>query len=280
MKIAILGANGMLGQDLLAACGSRGIECSAHDLPGTDITREGGLDALPKCDRVVDCAAYTDVDGAESDPAAAMAVNRDGTARVAAWCAERNVPLLYVSTDYVFDGTAGRPYTEEDDTAPLNAYGESKLAGERAVTAVCKQRLIVRTQSLFGIHGLNFVKVIMARLEEPAPSLRVVNDQTSSPTYTVHLADAILRLLDSGAQGIVNVSATGEATWHEFACRIVAAVRPGAEVVPVPSIDYPRPARRPACSILDKTRYEELTGHRMPSWEAGLEEYLAECVGV
>ncbi|MFC1462031.1 dTDP-4-dehydrorhamnose reductase [Verrucomicrobiota bacterium] len=276
MKVTILGANGMLGQDLLAACRTRGIECSGHDLPEMDITRDDALDDLPACDWLVNCAAYTDVDGAESDPISAMAINRDGTARVAAWCADRNTPLLYISTDYIFDGTLERPYTEDDCPAPLNVYGKSKQAGERVVTAVCRRRLIVRTQSLFGVHGRSFVKAVISRLEEPDAELHVVRDQVSSPTYTVHLADAILRLLNADAQGIVNVSAAGEVTWYEFACRIAAAVRPGTEVVPVPSSDYPRPARRPAYSVLDKTRYEQLAGHKMPSWEAGLDEYLGE----
>ena len=257
---------------------ARGIGFVAGHRPAFDLCQPSTVEAAlsGSIQVVVNCAAYTDVDGAESDPIAAMAVNRNGTARVAACCADRDVPLLYVSTDYVFEGAAERPYTEEDPPAPVNVYGKSKLAGERVVRAVCARCLVVRTQSLFGRNGRNFVNAVLAKLEEPEPELRVVNDQTSSPTYTVHLADAILRLLNANAQGIVNVSAEGEATWYEFACRIAAAVRPDVEVAPVSSIEYPRAARRPAYSVLDKTRYRELTGHEMPSWEAGLDEYLGE----
>lgn len=267
----------MLGHDLVAACRGAGVEVSGYDLPELDITRDScGLEQLPACDWVINCAGYTDVDGAESDMEAAFAVNRDGVQRVAAWCAKHGIPILQVSTDYVFDGSSAAAYREDDPVKPLNAYGESKLAGEQAVQSVCDRYLILRTQSLFGVHGLNFVKTIISRLEKSDDPVSVVNDQTSCPTYTVHLADAILRLLNVGKQGIVHVSASGSCTWYEFALAIAGRIKPDAMVRPVTSREYVMPALRPAYSVLDKDRYTSWTGHVMPTWGEGLEEYLAE----
>jgi len=277
MKVVVLGTKGMLGGDLVAVCHAAGIEVHGYDLPDVDITNQSSvLETLPACDWVINCAAYADVDGAESAPWAALAVNRDGARRVAAWCVKRGVSLLHLSTDYVFDGTRLAPYREDDPANPLNRYGESKLAGERAVLSVCDRSLIVRTQSLFGIHGRNFVKTIMSHLERSDDPLRVVSDQTSCPTYTVHLAGAILRLLDLGKHGIVHISASGKCTWFEFTRAIVRRVKPEATVLPVTSNEYVKPAQRPVYSVLDKERYVSWTGHQMPSWEEGLDEYLTE----
>lgn len=266
----------MLGRDLTAACRAAGHEVFGYDLPELDLTRDdGGLDRLRGCDWAVNCAAYTDVDGAESHRDSAFAVNADGAGRAAAWCARRGITLIHISTDYVFDGLSPRPYPEDAKVRPLNVYGESKLHGELAVQAAAGRHLIVRTQSLFGIHGKNFVAAILQRLEAGSP-LKVVSDQTSCPTFTVHLAAAILHLMRCGRLGIVHVSASGECTWFEMACAIAQRVKPGAEVQPVTAQAFGRPARRPAYSVLDKSRYEEWTGQRMPSWEQGLDDYLRE----
>ena len=274
MRIVILGARGMLGRDLAAAAAAAGFDVSGFDLPELDITRDdGGFDRIPACDWVVNCAAYTDVDGAESHRETAFAVNGEGAGRVARWCAGAKVPLLHVSTDYVFDGTKHAPYKEEDSTNPPDVYGESKLAGEKAVAAAGGQYVVARTQALFGKHGRNFVDAIRTRLLKDE-TLRVVKDQTVCPTYTRHLAAAILRLLNCGRRGIVHVSASGSCTWHEFACAIAARVRPGVAVQAVTTAEFPRPARRPAYSVLEKDRYELWTGHRMPEWQDGLKEYL------
>jgi len=290
MKVIVLGAKGMLGTDLMNACRKAGIETEGFDLPEVDIARDdAGLKQAGQCDWVVNCAAYTDVDGAEKYREKAFSVNGDGAGRVARWCRNTGTPLVHISTDYVFDGNAGTPYREDAETNPLNVYGMSKLAGEKAVISSGSKYLIVRTQSLFSRNGRNFVQAIMSRLEEEGTEaqrdrgteaqrdrgpLKVVNDQTSSPTYTVHLADAILRLLKTSRQGIVHVSASGECTWYEFACAIAASVRPGAEILPVTSGEYPRPARRPAYSVLDKALYKSWTGCEMPGWREGLEEYV------
>jgi dTDP-4-dehydrorhamnose reductase len=277
MKIVILGAKGMLGQDLVAACKKAGIETLGFDLPELDITRDdGGLDRIPTCDRVVNSAAFTDVDGAETKREVCFAVNGEGPGRVAEMCARRGIPLLHISTDYVFDGRGRRPLKEEDPVNPLSVYGESKLAGEVAVQKAGGRNLIVRTQALFGAHGKSFIRAITAKLSQSADPLRVVNDQTTCPTYTRHLADGILRLMKTPEHGIVHLSASGSCTWYEFACAIAAQVKPRAIVEPVTSEEYPRPARRPACSVLDKSRYEAWTGHKMPSWQEGMKEYLRE----
>ena len=279
MKVAVIGSNGMLGHDLMSACEKAGIDVKGYDLPEVDITRDdGGLENVASCDWVINCAAYTDVDGAEKEQAMAFAVNGDGVRRLVSFCKKRNTPLLHMSTDYLFDGMAKSAYREDSPVNPLSVYGRSKLAGEKAVLAGgLNKYLIVRTQSLFGVNGRNFVKAIMARLEAGNEPLKVVSDQTSSPTYTVHLADAILRLMSCKKQGIVNASASGECSWCEFACAIAGQVKPGAVVMPVTTSEYPRAARRPAYSVLDKGLYEAWTGSRMPSWEEGLREYLGEC---
>lgn len=275
MKLVVTGDKGMLGTDLMAACRDAGIEAQGLDLPELDITRDdGGFDRIGKADWLVNCAAYTDVDGAESAAGLANAVNSDGAKRLARLCRSRNIPILQVSTDYVFDGAGNTPYVETDAPNPLNVYGLSKLMGEQVVESSGAEYLIVRTQSLFGRNGRNFVKSFLARVDKGGGPVDVVVDQVSCPTWTVHLAEAILRLLQLGKRGIVHVSASGECSWYAFARAIVARVRPGTEVCQVSSAAYPRPARRPAYSTLDKTRYEEWTGQKMPEWGEGLKAYL------
>jgi dTDP-4-dehydrorhamnose reductase len=275
MNVVVLGAKGMLGTDLMAALASAGINAAGYDLPELDITSDrGGMEKISRCDWLINCAAYTDVDGAEKDGKKAFAINRDGVKRIAEWCRKNGTALMHISTDYIFDGTRKADYTEDVTPNPLNVYGRSKLDGEKEVLAGGVKYLIVRTQSLFGVNGRNFVQAILSRLKDGAGPLKVVSDQVSSPTYTVHLADAILRLLKAGKEGIVNVSASDSCSWYEFACAIATRARPGAEILPVTSEEYVRPARRPANSVLDKARYEGWTGHKMPSWEQGLKEYM------
>ena len=267
----------MLGRDLVSLAEQQGVEVAALDLPEVDIVSGAGLDdACGVGDAVVNVAAYTDVDGAEDDRAAAFAVNSDGAGHVAASCARQGVRLVHMSTDYVFSGNGPGPYAEHATVGPLNVYGESKLAGEAAVAASGCTALVVRTQSLFGLHGRNFVDAICGKLEAGDAPLKVVDDHVSSPTYTRHLADAILRLLQLDKQGIVHVSASGSCSWYAFACAIADRVRPGTEVQPVSSAAFPRPAQRPADAVLDTACYHAWTGHRLPSWEMGLEAYLKE----
>ena len=277
MKAVILGAKGMLGRDLMSACARQGLEAVGMDLPEIDIAcSEDVSTKIPECDCVVNCAAYTRVDDAESDQEIANAVNCDGAGNIARVCARRGVGLLHVSTDYVFDGTLGRPYVEDDVPNPINVYGRSKLAGEKAVQSATDKHLIIRTESLFGIHGTNFVKTIMGRLEAKTDVVRVVNDQTVAPTYTVHLANAILCLMNCDQHGIVHVCASGCCTWFEFAEAIAEGVSAKGAIAPISSSELAMAARRPAYSVLDMSRYSEWTGRTMPMWRVGLEEYLAE----
>ncbi|MCF7838636.1 MAG: dTDP-4-dehydrorhamnose reductase [Candidatus Marinimicrobia bacterium] len=283
MKIILIGARGMLGTDLLAMSQAAGLDCLGLDLPEVDITSAASLRAaMPRaCDWVINCAAYTDVDGAESHPQQAMAINCEGPRLLARWCRQQQARLLHVSTDYVFAGDRPHPYGETHLPRPLGQYGASKWAGEQALAAEGAAHLIVRTQSLFGRHGKNFVRTIAERLRSaPTEPLRVVNDQFSAPTYTRHLAEALLRLLPLERTGVVHVAATGSCSWFEFARAIAQSLDAATPIEPVPAATYARPARRPAFSVLDTWRYQLWTGCRLPDWRAGLTAYLQETNGL
>ena len=265
----------MLGADLLAACRRHGYTVTGLDLPELDITDYASANAnVNGADVVVNCAAYTRVDDAEKERDLAYDVNAKGACNVASVCAKRGLRLIHISTDYVFDGLKRRPYAEEDSPNPLNVYGASKLAGEKAVRAECSDYVVVRTQSLFGLHGRNFVGSIVRKLSLPDP-IRVVNDQVSSPTNTVHLADALCRLMAIDVTGVVNVSAAGYCSWYEFACAIAARLRKKHDIQPIPADQLALPAVRPAFSVLDNRKYRAWTGRTLPSWDEGLAEYLA-----
>ncbi|MGQ9662556.1 MAG: dTDP-4-dehydrorhamnose reductase [Kiritimatiellia bacterium] len=280
MRIVVLGANGMLGRDLVDACEARGWAVAGFDLPELDIAAERpALERLPHCDWVVNCAAYTDVDGAETNREAAYAVNCIGAGRVARWCAAEKIRLLHISTDYIFDGLSTVPYVESDVPNPLNVYGRSKYEGELVVRSMHEKALIVRTQSLFGIHGRNFVKSILRKSAQGTKKLHVVYDQISCPTYTRHLADAILKLVAGNHSGTVHVSASGQCSWYEFACAIVEATHAEVDVEAIPAERYGSPARRPPYSVLSKELYRRWTGHNMPTWKEGLNAYLREELG-
>lgn len=277
MRICILGARGMLGSALVSAGAGAGIETIGLDIPEVDITREADLAArVPPADWVVNSAAYTHVDRAEEEREAASAVNCAGARNLARLCAARRTPLLHISTDYVFDGFLRRPYREDDRPNPLNYYGRTKLEGEQAIQAEGGRFLIVRTQSLFGPNGRNFVDAVISRLRASPEPLRIVDDQVSCPTFTRHLTDAIVRLLTCGESGIVHVSASGECSWFQLACAVAERVKPGAAVRAIRSEEYKSAAKRPAYSVLDKQRFASWTGRRMPEWEEGLEAHLRE----
>jgi len=277
MKVVVLGCKGMLGTDVLSACrAAAGIEATGHDVDTLDITDSQQLKRLPFADWVINCAAYTRVDDAEKQRDQAYAINAEGARNLAHICARRRAGVLYVSTDYVFDGTRRSPYTEHDQTNPVNIYGASKLAGEKAVRGESVRYLVVRTQSLFGKHGPNFVRSIAKKLKAGDGPARVVADQTTAPTYTRHVADAIVRLVQLNATGIVHVAASHSCSWHAFAEAIAQRVAPDAGVEPIESSELERPAPRPPYAVLDTRKYRMLTGRVMPTWEQGLDEYLAE----
>ena len=279
MKVAVLGARGMLGTDLMAAL-EPAHEPLGLDLPECDILAEGVLAAALEPfapEVVINCAAYTDVDGAETNREFAFKLNADGAGFAAAVGRGLGALLVQISTDYVFDGAQQRPYTEDDATNAISVYGASKLAGEEQVIAAGGAWIIVRTQSLFGLRGKNFIEAIISRAEQVG-ELDVVADQVSSPTYTPHLAQGLTRLIalprDRVNRQIVNVANRGACSWFEFARAIVARIRPDTKVRETTAAAFGRPAPRPPHSVLDTGKYEKLTGERMPTWEEALEEYL------
>ena len=275
--ISVVGANGMLGQDIIAAAQRAGIPVTGIDLPQIDITDKKSIEQnLPVGDTVINCAAYTRVDDAEADADTAHKVNGLGAYNLAQVCAERRTRMIQISTDYVFDGTAGTAYTEEDPVNPLSVYGQSKRDGEVRTLEANANSLVIRTQSLFGVNGPNFVKAISNRLRSSDEPLRVVEDQVSAPTYTGHLAEGILRLVRIPQTGIVHLTASGYCSWHAFACAIANVVKPGATVNAIPASELDRPAPRPGYSVLDNGKYESWTGSRLPAWEDGLADYLRE----
>jgi dTDP-4-dehydrorhamnose reductase len=271
----ITGAGGMLGTDLkdeLAARDETVVALSRSDLDITDsrLVSAAVRDAAP--DVIVNCAAYTKVDLAESEEAAANAINGSAVELLAAAANEAGARLVQLSTDFVFDGGKRAPYEVTDGTNPLSAYGRSKLLGEIAA-AHAERHCIVRTSWLFGVNGPNFVEAIRNHLRKGTSPLRVVSDQRGRPTYTPHLARAIVRLATQEAQGVLHYADADECSWFDFACAIASGTP--TEVVPVTTDEFPRPARRPAYSVLSTERYERLTGVTPESWREGLTEYLS-----
>jgi len=272
-NVLVLGARGMLGQAVVRELAARTRVLPA-DLEELDLTRRDDViafinDARPAA--VVNCAAYTQVDAAESEPEAAFAVNTDGAGFVAEACSQIDAPLIHISTDYVFDGRKPGPYTEDDPPSPLGVYGRTKAEGDRRVLAA-GEHSIIRTAWLYGPGGGNFVDTIRRRSKEQA-ELRVVNDQVGSPTYTLDLAGAIARWMESGERGLVHFTNAGSCTWCELASRIVALTGSNARVVPISTSELDRPAPRPIYSVLDTTRYQRIGGQPRP-WEDALADYL------
>ncbi len=270
--ILVVGANGMLGRDLTALLGDRG---HGIDIADIDITSPASvlkvIGAL-KPEVVINCAAYTDVDGCESNIETAMAVNGEGVAYLAMACRDIGALLVQVSTDYVFDGGKGTPYVEDDAPCPLSIYGESKLVGEMNA-AFCPEHLIVRTQWLYGLHGKNFVET-MLRLGAEKDELTVVDDQIGSPTWTVDLARAIIALIDSGCRGIYHAANSEYCSWNGFAAAIFEEAGLHVSVRPMTTTELNRPARRPLYSTLECSKLTADTGFRPQEWRKALQEYL------
>ena len=283
MKWLITGAGGMVGTDLREELLSRGEEVVALTRNELDITDARVVSACVgehAPDIVVNCAAYTKVDLAETEEHAANATNGSAVELLAAAVNEAGALLVQISSDFVFDGSKGQPYDVTDPTGPLSAYGRSKLLGELAATHANKH-LIVRTSWLFGTNGPNFVEAIRNQIRKGTDPLRVVADQRGRPTYTPHLAQAITRLAFMAqhtdlARGIVHYADTDECTWHDFATAIAEETGAKVQILPVTTADYPRPAPRPPYSVLSTERYERLTGIQPESWRDGLREYLGK----
>jgi dTDP-4-dehydrorhamnose reductase len=284
MRTVVLGGTGMLGRAVVAEVRSRSFPVLGLSREQADIRDRERLlywaDAF-RPELIVNCAAYTKVDACEGEGReTAFAVNGEAVDNVVAMAQSGHAGdtrLVQISTDYVFDGKAREPYREDDPTGPLSAYGQSKLDGERRALGHGRS-LVVRTSWLFGAGGPNFASTIVGLIES-GKHLRVVHDQEGAPTYAPFLAKAILDLAQMGAGGVVHYRNREPVSWYAFASEIAglwSGTRRMVEVVPVTSEEFPRPAPRPAWSVLDVTRFEEITGRRVEPWGWGLVEYLAE----
>jgi dTDP-4-dehydrorhamnose reductase len=266
----------MVGNDLRDALSERDETFVALTKSDLDITNQRNVtkavtDEKPSI--IINCAAYTKVDAAEEDERLANAINGSSVELLAHAANEVGALLVQISTDFVFDGGKRTPYEVNDPTNPLSAYGRSKLLGEQAATHA-DRFLIVRTSWLFGVNGPNFVEAMRGQIRKGTDPLRVVDDQRGRPTYTPHLATAIVRLAQLGTQGVVHYADEGECTWFDFAKAIVEESRADVRVKPVSTDEFPRPAKRPAYSVLSTERYERVTGVAPEPWRDGLREYL------
>lgn len=276
MRALIFGAKGQLGRDLLQVFRSAG-EVEGHDLPELSITdQQACFDVVKRFSPtiIVNAAAYTDVEGAESDLQQAFLVNEAGARMVAETAAYYQVPVVYFSTDFVFDGTKGSSYLPEDSENPLSVYGKSKLAGEFATRKANPHHFIIRTAWLYGPGGNNFVEKIL-RAAETRPLLQVVDDEFGSPTHTLDLAEVSFYLARTQHYGTYHAVNRGVCSRYEFAQEILRAAGKKTSVEPAKAAQFPGKAPRPAHSALDPSRIEEATGHSMRPWQTALQEYMA-----
>lgn len=286
-RLALVGARGMLAHAVMDLVGTR-FSVAPLELPGFDVAdRELVLTRLRECspDVIVNCAAYTDVDGCETAAERANRVNGDGPGFLAEAARRAGALLVHVSTDYVFDGTKGTAYVEEDALNPLSAYGRSKARGEQQITSSGLGRFfVVRTSWLYGPGGTNFVDTLL-RVAAEREDVRVVADQVGSPTYTESLAEALVALIELEAEGrapagIYHFSGEGSCSWFEFACAIVSEARErgldlrAADVMPIATRDYSAAAARPAYAVLSKEKYRRVTGLEVPHWREALTRYF------
>ncbi|MFN8554097.1 MAG: dTDP-4-dehydrorhamnose reductase [Candidatus Obscuribacterales bacterium] len=274
MKLLVTGAGGMLGQALSACLQSRGHNVISVPKEKLDVTNynqclETIEDLAP--DLIIHCGAYTKVDQAESEPNLAYHINGYGTENLAVACNIFETPMLYFSSDYVFDGEQNQPYTPWDATRPLSIYGKSKLAGEKAVQRHLQRFYIVRTSWLYGPNGKNFVDTISSMAND-RKTLRVVSDQIGSPTCTLSLSETVADLITTGRWGVYHGTDDGVTSWYEFAKEILRDR--DNEVIPIATSEMPRPATRPKYSVLDKTTLINTIGRELTPWQESLKTYL------
>ena len=276
MKIIVTGSNGQLGTDVTAELSAHGHEVIGADLPETDITDKAQIEKLiseSKADAVIHCAAFTNVDLAESEKEMCGKINIDGTHNIADACRKHGIKLLYISTDYVFGGEGKEPFEADSPKAPCNFYGKSKLDGEIAVIENCKKFFIVRISWVFGENGKNFVKT-MIRLAKEKESLNVVCDQVGSPTYTKDLSKLLCSMIETERYGIYHATNEGFCSWAEFASEIMELSGAKTKIIPIPSSEYKTAATRPANSRLSKKSLDENGFERLPCWKDALRRYL------
>ena len=277
MKILVTGVKGQLGYDVVNEAEQRGIEAVGVDIEEMDITDASQVDQVIKSghyDAVVHCAAWTAVDKAEEMVDVCRKVNAEGTANIAKVCAELDIPMMYFSTDYVFDGEGTRPWEEYDERHPLNVYGQPKYEGELAVEKL-KKFFIVRIAWVFGKNGNNFIKT-MLRLGKEKGAVSVVNDQIGSPTYTYDLARLVVDMIQTDAYGIYHATNEGLCSWYEFACEIFKQAKMDVAVTPVDSDAFPAKAKRPKNSRMNRSELDKHGFTRLPSWQDALSRYLKE----
>jgi dTDP-4-dehydrorhamnose reductase len=274
--LLLISPDGMVGRAFAALLEARSEPARTVAWPAFDLTDPAAVEraVTPGTRVVINCCAWTDVDGAESHEAEALAINGTGVGSLARRCRDVGAVLVHFSTDYVFSGVASRPYPTDHPRAPLNAYGRTKARGEEEIEASGCAHLLIRTSWVYAPWGKNFVRTI-ARLAREREQLRVVADQRGRPTSAEHLAATTLALVETGARGTFHVTDGGETSWHGFAREIVARLGLGCRVEPCTAAEYPSPARRPAYSVLDVSGAEALLGVSFPEWREHLASVLA-----
>ena len=278
MKVLVTGVKGQLGYDVVNELTKRGHIAIGTDIEEMDITDAGSVDKVIKesaPDAVVHCAAYTAVDAAEDNVDLCRKINAEGTQNIANVCKELDIKMVYISTDYVFDGEGERPWEPDDNRTPLNVYGQTKYEGELAVENTLEKFFIVRIAWVFGVNGKNFIKT-MLNLGKTRDSLTVVNDQFGSPTYTYDLAKLLVDMVETDKYGIYHATNEGICTWYEFACEIFKQAGMDIKVSPVLASEYPAKAKRPSNSRMSKEKLTENGFEKLPTWQDALSRYLKE----
>lgn len=278
MRVLVTGVKGQLGHDVMNELAKRGYEGVGVDVEEMDITDRDAVERVMReahVDKVMHCAAWTAVDAAEDQVELCRKVNAVGTENIARMCRELDLPMVYLSTDYVFDGEGERPWEPDDERHPLNVYGQTKYEGELAVEKYLEKYFIVRIAWVFGINGNNFIKT-MLRLSETHDTLTVVDDQIGSPTYTYDLARLLVDMLETEKYGRYHATNEGLCSWCDFAKEIFRQAGKQVTVLPVTSDEYPAKAKRPHNSRMNKDKLEEMGFTRLPSWQDALGRYLKE----
>lgn len=277
MKLLVTGVKGQLGHDIVNECNNRNIEAVGVDVEEMDITDAGKVAEVIKSgnyNAVIHCAAWTAVDKAEDEVELCTKVNVDGTRNIANICKELDIPMMYFSTDYVFDGQGETEWKEYDERHPLNVYGQTKYEGELIVESLPKH-FIVRIAWVFGINGNNFIKT-MLRLGKERGAVCVVDDQIGSPTYTYDLSKLVVDMIQNDKYGIYHATNEGLCSWYEFACEIFKQAGMSVEVTPVDSNAFPAKAKRPNNSRMSKAMLDKNGFGRLPTWQDALSRYLKE----
>lgn len=278
MKVLVTGTKGQLGYDVVNELEKRGHTAVAVDIEEMDITDAVSVERViteAEVEAVIHCAAYTAVDAAEDNVEICRRVNAEGTENIAKVCKKRDLKMIYISTDYVFDGEGERPWEPDDERHPLNVYGQTKYEGELAVEKYLEKYFIVRIAWVFGVNGKNFIKT-MLKLSETHEELNVVDDQVGSPTYTYDLAVLLVDMVESDKYGRYHATNEGLCTWYEFAKEIFRQAGVEVKVNPVTSDMFPAKAKRPKNSRMSKDKLDANGFHRLPTWQDALERYLSE----